>query len=75
MDDGYFLVSPESDQFELLSEVDRCEWDVADGSSGLQDINFRQLMEAIAKSITASRLQMVQRNIPDRRALFGQDGW
>ena len=70
-----FLVTPDSDLFSELSCVDKCEWEVSDGASGLTDIDFNKLMLAIAKSISVSRLQQVSRHLPDRKALFGQNSW
>ena len=70
-----FLVTPESEIFEHLSITNRCEWEVSSGDEGLTDIRFDKLLLTIAKSITKSRLQVVPKRLPNRRALFGQNRW
>jgi hypothetical protein len=70
-----FLVSPDSDLFAELECVDRCVWHQSDGASGLRDIDFDEVLQAIAKSISVSQMQQVKSRLPDRRALFGQNTW
>jgi hypothetical protein len=77
MEQGIFLfmVTPDCETFEILSEADRSIWHPYSGSAGLEEIPFKDLLQAMAKSITKSRLQKVPENIPNRRARFGQDTW
>ena len=77
MEQGIFLfmVTPECETFEILSELDKSIWAVFEEGDGLKEIPFRELLVGMAKAITKSRLQVVPENIPDRRARFGQDNW
>lgn len=70
-----FMVTPECETFETLSQVDKSIWDPFTDSDSFQNIPFRELLLDMAKSITKSKLQVVPENIPDRRARFGQDNW
>ena len=70
-----FMVTPECETFEILSQVDKSIWEVFTDSYTFENVPFRELLLDMAKSITKSRLQVVPENIPDRRARFGQDNW
>ncbi len=67
-----FIVSPESEGFENISAVDKCEWEIVEGGDGLASVNFDKLMESIAKSISASQTPL---GTPPtlKRALFNQE--
>ena len=70
-----FLVAPDSPVFSKLSEVDRCEYTVVDSrQSGLEGVDFREVLSFIGKSVSVSTLQQTEPTRV-RRGLFGQDKW
>lgn len=69
-----FLVTPESEAFEALSGVDRCEWHVVGGSDGLASVDFSKLLQSMAKSVSVSQEQTASPP-GEMRALFGQNRW
>jgi hypothetical protein len=70
-----YMVTPESPLFSRLAEVDRCEHVVVDSSGdGLSEVDFRELLGYVGRSVSASRHQGGQQERPCR-ALFGQDRW
>jgi uncharacterized protein involved in tellurium resistance len=69
-----FVAIPDSDAIQQLAEVDRSEVELVDGGIGLSNVDFRQLLGQMGKSISGSMLQSTAE--PNyQRALFGQDGW
>ena len=69
-----FLVAPESEGYEELSEADKCEYEEVAGGDGLAGFDFQQLLTDMGKSISVATLQSSsEKEWP--RALFGQDSW
>jgi hypothetical protein len=70
-----FMVAPESDVYDQLSQVDKCEYEVLESKNdGLKNVDFTRLLGAIGKSVSVSNLQDTRRtNI--QRGLFGQASW
>ena len=69
-----YMVTPESETFSKLAEVDRCEHVIVDSQGdGLSRVDYRELLSYVGKSVSVSSLQAT----PGRgqRALFGQDRW
>jgi hypothetical protein len=70
-----FMVGPESETFNQLSQVNKSEYEVVDGTGdGLCRVDFRNLLSAIGKSVSVSTLQSVRDETVDR-GLFGQASW
>jgi hypothetical protein len=70
-----FLVTPESEVFARLSEVDRCEHVVVPSmNDGLSRVDFRQVLSFVGKSVSVSTLQRVG-TVKVARGLFGQENW
>jgi hypothetical protein len=70
-----FLVAPECEVYSKLSEVDRCEFTVLQGANtGLADVNFKEVLGYIGKSVSVSQLQ-APKSIQVERGLFGQGRW
>jgi len=72
-----YLVTPESQVFSSLSEVDRCEHWVVDGQgNGLASADFKEVFSFIGKSVSVSQDQTRKQGTSlAPRALFGQDCW
>ena len=73
-----FLVAPDSPIFEQLSAVDKCEYETVDNeSNGLADVDFRELLYQIGKSVSVSVVG--QQGGPTEKkvskGLFGQATW
>lgn len=66
-----FLVTPSCPSFEKLSEVDRCEHYVVGQGGGLADVDFKDILSYIGKSVSVSTGQGEAKRAD--RALFGQD--
>ncbi|MFV8756598.1 hypothetical protein ACNOYE_39135 [Nannocystaceae bacterium ST9] len=70
-----FMVGPESALLEQLSMVDRSEWEIVGGYDGLRAVDFRKLLQGIARSVSVSNFgQQAAPNAP-KKALFGQNDW
>ena len=69
-----YMVTPESEVFERLSAADKSEWDVVEGGDGLAAVDFSELLNRIAKSISKSQASQINLRAPSK-ALFGQDKW
>jgi hypothetical protein len=72
-----YLVTPESQVYSSLSEVDRCEHWVVDGQgNGLASADFKEVFSFIGKSVSVSQGQTGKQGpAAAPRALFGQDRW
>ena len=70
-----FLVAPDSAVYEELACVQRSEYRKVQGTSdGLRSVDFAQVLGAIGKSVSVSRLQGgSEADVP--RGLFGQTSW
>lgn len=69
-----FMVTPPSAAFDELSQIDKCEWTVADECGrGLSSIDFTKLLQAIGKSVSVSQVAAGAETAP--RPLFGEADW
>lgn len=70
-----FIVAPESSMFDALSQVDKSEYEVIEGkNTGMANVNFSKLLNAIGKSVSVSNLQDTRAPVVER-GLFGQASW
>lgn len=70
-----YLVTPESEVFSRLSEVDKCEHIVVDASGdGLKSVDFAEVLGFVGKSVSMSTLQAPP-PAAATRALYGQATW
>ena len=70
-----FIVAPESAAYNELAAVDRSEYEtVGRQNTGLADVNFREVLAYIGKSVSVSTLQGTKAE-PVTRGLFGQASW
>lgn len=67
-----FMVTPDCPVFDKLSQVDKCEWTV-DESNGLENIDFKKLLESIGKSVSVSQSNGAGRDDP--MPLFCESTW
>ena len=70
-----FIVAPESDAYDELSQANLCEYKVIDSSNdGFSRVDFSKIMEFIGRSVSVAE---VTASISDTsyRALYGQDKW
>ena len=49
-----YMITPQCDVFDTLSQTDRCEWTV-DSSRGLESLDFSKTLECIGKSVSVSQ--------------------
>ena len=69
-----YMITPQSDMYDALSLIDKCEWTVVDDeSSGLSNVNFGKLMQSIGKSVSVSQTS-ASASI-DPKPLFNEDTW
>lgn len=69
-----FMVTPSSESYDALSQVDRCEWKVIQRSdTGLSTVDFSKLMVSIGKSVSVA--QTGPSATDGVHPLFGQEGW
>jgi len=70
-----YIVAPDSPAYNELAAVDRSEYEVVGGQGrGLADVDFKQVLNYIGKSVSVSTLQAVATE-PPTRGLFGQRDW
>lgn len=70
-----FLVAPDCTAYRKLGGINKSEfYRTQMHSSGLSGINFKELMEAIGKSLSVTAMQTKDTGNP-MQALFGQDRW
>jgi len=70
-----FIVAPESMTFDALSQVDKSEYEVIEGkNTGMANVNFSKLLNAIGKSVSVSNLQDTRSPVVER-GLYGQASW
>jgi hypothetical protein len=70
-----FIVAPDSTMFGQLAQVNKSEYEVLDNvGDGLSRVDFRQLLSAIGKSVSASTIQSAK-DESIQRGLFGQSSW
>ena len=69
-----YMVTPQSDIYDTLSQIDKCEWTVVSGSSdGLKTVDFGKLMQSIGKSVSVS--QITAAGSIDPKPLFNEPLW
>ena len=69
-----YMVTPRSDMYDTLSQIDKCEWIVVgDDSNGLADVDFSKVMQTIGKSVSVSQTRKGAAAGP--RPLFNEAGW
>ena len=69
-----YMVTPQSDMYDTLSQIDKCEWTVVDDSSnGLSTVDFSKLMQSIGKSVSVSQTS-TSASI-DPMPLFNENKW
>ncbi len=69
-----YMVTPQSDMYDTLSQIDKCEWTVVTGSSdGLKTVDFGKLMQSIGKSVSVS--QITTAGAIDPKPLFNEARW
>jgi hypothetical protein len=69
-----YMITPQSDMYDTLSQVDKCEWTVVnDASDGLSTVDFGKLMQSIGKSVSVS--QTSTNASIDPKPLFNEDNW
>lgn len=70
-----YMVTPASNMYDLLSQIDRCEWTVVtDGEKGLADMNFDKLLSGIGKSVSVSSMQSIDKPIIPA-PLYNEPNW
>jgi hypothetical protein len=69
-----YMITPQSDMFDTLSQIDKCEWTVVnDESNGLSNVDFSKLMQSIGKSVSVSQTS-TSASI-DPMPLFNENTW
>lgn len=68
-----FMVTPPSDMFDTLSQIDKCEWTI-DTSNGLTSTDFTKLMQTIGKSVSVSQTSSASGS-NTVKPLFNQKSW
>lgn len=70
-----FIVAPSSAIFDELSRADKSEYEVVDVSGdGLAQVDFRQVLSAVGKSVSVASRQAGKTDGVER-GLFGQASW
>jgi len=67
-----YMITPECDVFDTLSQIDKCEWTI-DTSRGLTAIDFTKTLQSIGKSVSVSQTSAAGLN--EAKPLFGEDRW
>ena len=67
-----FMVTPNCDVFDTLSQIDKCEWTV-DESSSLTGLDFSKFLEGIGKSVSVSQNAISAVN--DVKPLYNESAW
>ena len=69
-----YMITPQSDMFDTISALDKCEWTVVNGDSdGLSHVDFGKLMQRIGRSVSVS--QTSTDASVDPRPLFNENRW
>ncbi len=69
-----YMITPQSDMYDILSQIDKCEWTVVnDASNGLSTVDFSKLMQSIGKSVSVSQTSACSSIGP--KPLFNEDTW
>lgn len=67
-----FMVTPNCDSFDTLSQIDKCEWTI-DESVGLKELDFSKLMQSIGKSVSISQTNGSGKDGP--QPIFDENKW
>lgn len=67
-----YMVTPDCDVFDTLSQIDKCEWTI-DTSEGLTNVDFTKLMQGIGKSVSVSQTSAAAKNAA--MPLFNESAW
>ena len=67
-----FMVTPNCDVFDTLSQIDKCEWTV-DESRSLEGLDFSKFLEGIGKSVSVSQNAISAVN--DVKPLYNESAW
>ena len=73
-----FIVAPDSDVYEELSAIDKSEYEAVESqSAGLADIDFRNLLSGIGKSVSVTTVfqQALHGEKRVKKGVFGQTKW
>ena len=69
-----YMVTPQSDMYDTLSQIDKCEWTMVAGSSdGLKSVDFGKLMQSIGKSVSVSQITASASTAP--KPIFNEARW
>lgn len=68
-----YMVTPECDEYDTLSQVDRCEWNINDCT--MVDIDFSKLLQRIGRSISMSQTQGISKRDDSPKPLFNESNW
>ncbi len=70
-----YMITPPSDKYDQLSQIDRCEWTVmAQSEKGFEDTNFDELLRGIGKSVSVSSMQTIDKPIVPA-PLYNEPNW
>lgn len=69
-----YMITPQCDAYDTLSQIDKCEWTIVDdGNTGLRNVDFAKLMQSIGKSVSVSQTTMGKSIDP--KPLYHEDQW
>lgn len=69
-----YMVTPQSEAYDTLSQIDKCEWTVVDdASNGLRTVDFGKLMQCVGKSVSVS--QTSASSDSGSMPLYNEPGW
>ena len=69
-----YMITPQSEAYDTLSQIDKCEWTVVDDTSnGLRTVDFGKLMQSIGKSVSVSQTS-TSASI-DPKPIFNELSW
>ena len=67
-----YLITPRCDEYDYLSQIDKCEWTIVDD---FDDLDFTKLLQTIGKSISVSQTNGASKRDDRPRPLFNQNTW
>lgn len=69
-----YAVTPAGPAYDSLSSMDKCDWtEVGDQGRGLSNVDFKKLLEAIGKSVSASQTERAGTGAP--QPVFNVTSW
>jgi len=69
-----YMVTPNCDEYDTLSQADRCEWSISN-DEGMEDIDFSKLMQRIGRSVSMSQTQGTSKRDDSPKPLFNESTW